>query len=145
MKVEELKNFCKKYNIKIGTKFEILIDRNLGKKKEEIIQKIVKRVQSVHRDQSLLQKIYKYVEKEAFPDPSPIHNFYHSHFNYVDLADRKWYKVNDHHGNWKWKSKMLHSIMRMFMINLWGIAIQEKYESWIEFRENLALNMIQFH
>ena len=31
------------------------------------------------------------------------------------------------------------------MINLWGIAIQEKYESWIEFRENLALDMIQFH
>ena len=93
----------------------------------------------------MLQKVHKYVEKEAFPDPSPIHTFYRSHFNYVDLADKKWYKVSDHHGNWKWKSKMLHSILRMYMINLWGIAIQEKYEGWIEFRESLALDMIQFH
>jgi hypothetical protein len=105
----------------------------------------MKRVETTHRNFTTVQKVLKYVEKEQFPDPAILHDFYKSYFNLVDLVDRYWYKVQETHGNWKWKSKMLLAIMRMAVINVWSISCQGEYEKWLQFRESLAENLTKIY
>src|SRR5947209_291987 len=90
-----------------------------GKKKEDYVTRVLARIETVHRNLTMVQRVVKFVEKKQFPDPAPLHDFYRAHFNLVDLTDRYWYKVQENHGNWKWRSKMLFSIMRFAMINVW--------------------------
>jgi hypothetical protein len=84
------------------------------------------------------------VKTSGFDDPAPIHDFYRLWFNLIDLCDKKWYSVADHHGNHYWKSKMLFFTMRHFMINVWALIATNQYKKWISFRADLADDLTAF-
>jgi hypothetical protein len=84
------------------------------------------------------------LHKKFVEDPAPIHLFYQSHFNYVDLVDRSWNAVEEHHPNHDWKCKMVLTILRFGMINCWTCAIQKKFTLWKIWREKLAKNLADF-
>lgn len=76
-------------------------------------------------------------------DPAPLHDVYREWFNLVDLTNGYWYKMWDRHANQKWKSKFLLSIMKYFVINTWTWTSTQRYESWLDFRTNLAAELVQ--
>ena len=109
----------------------------IGKKKQDYVENIMRRVNSVHAAQaSALSQTQQLVEKLFLADPSPIHQFYGKYFNLVDLADScYWYKVQESHKNYSWKrSKLLLGNIRFAMLNAWVMmASQVKYEEWLTF------------
>ena len=114
----------------------------MGGKKEDLIAKILKRTQVIHGQKSALLKLITWIEKKYYSNSFPIHNFYNSNFNTVDLLDRYWYKVHDSHGIWNWKAKMLHSIINFYIINSWTWFSTENASKWLTFRSNLAIQLI---
>ena len=85
MKVRELRALCKKYNIKSG------------KNKAGYVDNIALRSETMNKQLSEVETLYHHVQHNSLKDPAPPHKFYREHFNAVDLADRKWYAVEDHH------------------------------------------------
>jgi len=114
-----------------------------AKKKADYVDKILRRIEIVHQDQTLLQKVQQYVESCYLQDPAPLHKFYREWFNLVDLTDRYWYDVQEAHQNTRWKSKMLFGIMRMFVINSWTLSVFDTYTPWLDFQNHLAKELIE--
>jgi hypothetical protein len=91
-----------------------------------------------------LRKLELFVKDKSFPDPAPLHALYSIHFNLVDKADKYWYKFKNNHGLWKWKTKMILSIMRFFVMNVWVIFCSTtEYQELASFRENLAKALVE--
>jgi hypothetical protein len=65
-------------------------------------------------------------------DPPSLHDFYRSWFNLVDLADRKWYSVENHHQQQNWKAKMIHAILRFAVLNAWAYSTTSNFMKWKE-------------
>jgi hypothetical protein len=115
----------------------------LGKKKSDYVAKIMSRVKTVHSSNSMIETSMKIIKSTGFIDPAPIHQFYHNWFNLVDIADKYWYQVADYHGNRKWKSKMLYSIMCHFTLNVWCLSISKHPMLWKDFRKTLSTELIE--
>ncbi len=73
------------------------------------------------------------IKGAAFDTDATAHEFYRKWFNLIDLIDKKWYSVSDHHGIHSWRTKMLLSTMRHFMVNAWALVAHKKYVKWIDF------------
>jgi hypothetical protein len=133
MTEEQLKEICRKYNIKTGKTKEIIVDN------------ILKRVAAVHRGHTALETLRMRTKTTSTPDPAIIHNFYRAYFNLVDIADRYWNEVEDHHHHQNWKSKVLLMILRFAVPNLWVYVAKTEYQEWKEFRNKLAKEMVKFN
>lgn len=96
------------------------------------------RVEALYGKRSQVEKIFHNIENQHFPGIAPINSFYRKHFNLVDLMNAQWYDYNESHGNHKWKSKLLLSIMRYFVANVWAFHLQVECETIKEFRHSLA-------
>ena len=105
---------------------------------------ILERVNTLHKKGSELTELIKYVDIKWLSDPAPAQDFYGTFFNFVDLADRYWYQVEDHHHNQHWKCKMLLSILRYAIVNTWVYATNSNYMNWKDFRKTLAKAMIKY-
>jgi hypothetical protein len=101
------------------------------------------RVRVVHAEKDELEQVKTYLQQNSFTDPAPLHQLYKSTFNLVDLLDGYWYDVEEHHRNYSWKSKMLLSIMRFFMVNVWAYHLQRDDTEWMDFRKSLATEILK--
>lgn len=133
MKIDQLREICVRYNIK------------QGKLKANLVDNISTRSQTVHRQYEEVERLTKDVRGNFHQIPGPAHNFYRAYFNLVDLADRKWNAVADHHGNRIWKSKMTLSILRFAVLNAWTFATKIKYEKWRDWRCTLACSILEIN
>jgi hypothetical protein len=102
----------------------------------------VDRVNTVHQNYSAVQEVKDYILKRGNTSDSLVHRDYSELFNVVDLANRRFYKVNDHHRIENWKSKILLSAIRMGIFNCWSRWSVGTRESWKLFRENLAEELV---
>lgn len=132
MKVDELKDICKKYNIK------------QGKNKVITIKNITARSTTLNRDIGELNLLKKSLVTMHLSDPAPLHDFYRSWFNLVDLVDRKWYAVEEHYPNQNWKSKHILAILRCAILNMWTYAIRVNFQKWKQWRKAMALKLIEY-
>lgn len=130
MKVAELRGICKKYNIK------------QGKRKAEYIQHIVCRSATVHQQLSDVQQLCSSLSSSSLTDPAPPHDFCGDWFNLVDLADRKWYSVEDHHAHQEWKCKLILAILRFATINAWVQEASLNFAEWKSWRDTLASQLM---
>ena len=130
LSVEQLREICRTYNIK------------QGKKKEDFVQTISARSATVHTQRSAVEKVLEDIRQPPTPDPSPFHDLYRESFNLVDLLDRRWYSVEEHHGHQSWKGKMILAILRFAMINTWTYCVNFEFENWLEWRENVFQSLM---
>ena len=114
-------------------------------KKSEFVEIIGNKSEISNKEKGMIEALKDHVDKNWSVDPAPIHNFYREWFNLVDMTDKYWYDVQDHHRNEKWKSRMLFSILRYFIYNVWALSTSEKFTLWKEFRAYLAKEMTQFN
>jgi hypothetical protein len=126
MKAVQLKEICRKYNIK------------QGKNKATMIHNIVTRSNTIHTQAHDIESLEKAIASQWLSDPAPLHNFYRSWFNLIDLVDKKWYSVEQHHQIQNWKSKIIQSILRLAVMNAWVFFTQSQFTKWKEFRLILA-------
>ena len=84
---------------------------------------------------NLLQKYKK--------NPAPAHVFYKDWFNLVDLVDRRWYSVEEHHQHQSWKTKMIIAMMRFAVINAWVYNQPIEYQKWEQWREEIAKELMK--
>lgn len=131
MTVEDLKKICKTYNIR------------QGKKKEDFVNKIAKRSATFHEHAQLIDILLQSIKMDYLTDPAPLHDFYKEHFNLVDLADRRWYSVEEHHQHHKWQSKVILSMLRTAVMNSWVFATKLEYHVWLSWREQLFQQLMQ--
>jgi hypothetical protein len=115
MTIEKLRGICQAYKIK------------QGKKKEQYVQNIFLRSETLHMRAGQVESLLQAVKSEFLPDPAPLHDFYRDYFNLVDLADRRWYSVEEHHKHHRWQSKMILSILRIATANTWVYVIKSEY------------------
>jgi hypothetical protein len=85
MTVQQIKEICRKYNIKTRKLIEIIVDN------------IHKRVATVYRSCTALEALQMRIKTTSIFDPAIIHNFYCSYFNLVNIVDRHWNAVEEHH------------------------------------------------
>jgi len=130
LKVVELRQICKKYGIK------------QGKKKANFVEIIAQRSATVHQHASKVERLQSTLKTRNLPDPAPLHNFYREYFNLVDLADRRWYTVEEHHKHQRWQTKMALAILRDATMNAWVYAINLEYADWLSWRETLSLELM---
>ena len=132
--VASLRNKCKLYNIKPGSKST----------KADIIQKIVTRSKTMNSSRSALHDLEATLLKPAFKNPAPLHNFYVAHFNLDDLTDRKWYAVEENHPNHNWCSKIVLGILRFAVYNSWVHGTKAEVMSWKSWRIAVATKLYQY-
>jgi hypothetical protein len=108
------------------------------------VQNISNRIKTVHTRKSEIDSTVEFTKSTWFEDPAPIHNFYREWFNLIDLADGYWYEVEDHHRNERWKSKMILTICKYFIINVWVLSTCQEFSKWRNFRTSLASDLAGF-
>lgn len=74
-----------------------------------------------------------------------VNSFYRSHFNYVDLLDRKWYSVDDSHIHQNWRTRYLLSLLPMMTINAWTLDNITTGETWKIWRSLCADELLSRH
>jgi len=131
MKVVDLREICKLYNIKTG------------RKKTDTIQNILKRSNSLNTNVSQLENLLKYTENTWKTDSPPIQDFYRECFNLVDLSDKRWYSVEEHHPYQHWETKMLFVILRNATINSWVHSISGEFLKFRSWRELAYRNLME--
>ena len=129
MTVAQLTEVCKTYNIRKGSK------------KAEYVSNIRVRVQHLREHIDVQATLERNLQSCSFSTDPPVNDFYRNFFNLVDLSDRRWYSVEEHHPIHQWKTKMLFAILRNAMLNVWTRAYLDCYSCWIDFREFLALRL----
>ena len=129
--VVQLKEICRKWGIKPA----------VGK--EAIIQGIVTRVEIVHKKHSDVEAMERILGSQYFHGDGPLHQVYKSHFNWVDLADRSWNMVEEHHPHRDWKIKYLLLLLRFAVLNAMTHSKQNHGENWKQFRATVARQLIQ--
>lgn len=130
-KVKELREICKKYGIKTG------------RRKADTIANILKRSNLVNRELSAVEKMVKNFQTAKTDSEAPLNEFYRRWFNLVDLADRRWYSVEEHHKNNNWESKMLYAMLRYGAMNCWVKASSVHYRKYKAFREEIIKGIFQ--
>lgn len=136
-----------KHGVLKKVKFGKYLDYNsihIGTKKEHRITNILKRVETVHKFATDVLKLKKVIQTHWLKDPALTHDFYKSHFNLVDRADRYIGRITDHHPNQRWRSKMLFAILRFATLNVWSRSTTVHFRKWHEFRSILAQSLIDF-
>lgn len=129
--VAELQKICEKYKIR------------RGRKKDEYVYNIMKRVYSVHQQLSQAQMLQDFLDKRWHRDPAKLHDFYSLHFNVIDLVNRRWHSVEEHHGHHHWQTKLLLAVLRYVVFNSWVLATKATGVKWKEWRLNLARDLIE--
>jgi hypothetical protein len=130
MKLPQLRQICKTYNIK------------QGKKKAGYVENICQCSESVHHHSHQVDAILRSISSEAISDPAPPHDFYKEWFNLIDLADRRWYAVEETHHHQKWETKMILAILCIAVMNTWVYVTKMEYKKWKVWRKALLRELI---
>jgi len=130
LKVAQLREICKKYQIR------------QGKKKGDFIEKILKRSETVHQHAHQVDHIFKSISSDQISDPAPPHDLYKEWFSLIDKADKRWYSVEDSHRHEAWQTKLALGILRIAVMNAWVYASNFNYAHWIAWRESLLKELL---
>ena len=133
LKRDDLRNICKDFKIEVPKKL-----------KKNLVSIIYKTSKDFNLKGSRKKELLFNLNENFFSENNLLHNFYRLHFNNVDLADALFYKTEDHHNYTSWRFKLIKGIMRFGIINCWVASLTQKNSRILDFREELALNLIFF-
>jgi hypothetical protein len=117
---------------------------NTGKKKEDYIKRILNRVETLYNNSGPVEQVQQFIKTKSYASDSKIHKCYVSRFNTVDLGDRFYAKVDDHHRIMDWHSKMLYAILKLGVVDCYVYYIKRDYQDWIDFRRQLGVQLLKF-
>jgi len=130
MTVSELREICKKWNIKSGGRKDVIIDN------------ILSRVSVVHKQFSRVQEVEAALNSPPLPDPGPLHDFYLHNFNWVDMANKELQTVEEHHHHRSWEFKLLIILLRFGTLNASKAFARKNGLRFVKYRQQLAEALI---
>ena len=133
MTVQEMRCICKSFNIK------------QGKKKESFVHNILNRSNTLHNEGLETERIARTIQRGALADPALPHDTYKEYFNLVDLVDRRWYGIEEHHGHHSWKGKLVLAMLRFGVMNAWVYGSNFRYASWRSWREEAFQELMKYN
>lgn len=111
--------------------------------KEVIINRILRIVEVAYSNAGHIQQVQNYFKQKFFSSVAPIHKQYVTHFNNVDMGDKWIAQADEHHKVMDWHSKMEQTIRKIVIYNIWVFCVQHHYEQFIDFRQKMALQVLQ--
>jgi len=114
--------------------------RKARKKKDELIQAILKAQNITGRELVEFKALLKEAEK---PVPAPQHEKYHDHFNAIDIHDKRWNYLQNHHVVRDWTAKFVLSLMQTGIVNSWTVQRSFEEVSFQDFLNELAVQLCQ--
>jgi len=129
--LNQLKEICRAWSIRTATR------------KTDIIENILTRVGVVHKQMSAVEQMARQISTQYFSGNGKLHQCYREHFNWVDIANRSWNQVEEHHHHRDWRIKCLLSLMRFAVLNAMTHSKQNHGESWLQFRLTVAKILVQ--
>jgi hypothetical protein len=127
--VEKLKRITKKWRIKAG------------KTKDEYIELILKRVNTVHGDKSVLEQMNDHLVEKIWSKPAKIQDLYVANFNLVDVANKYWYMTDDKHPKRNWRIRFVLALLRFAIINAFTISAKPRNMTFVEFHKAMAVEL----
>lgn len=92
-----------------------------------------------HQNQQPTSAIIEEQLKTGSVKTDPLHHsHYRATFNAIDLMDRYWYDLQQHHTIHKWQAKYIISVLQVGIINSWTCAKFYEDISLLEWYEKLA-------
>jgi len=107
------------------------------------VDNIKERSKIVHEKGNQLETLKNSFSTDNLADPAPLHEFYQDYFNLVDLVDRYWCEVEEHHHHKQGQTKMILAILRNAVINSWVYGNKSKFETWISWQNTLAEQLLK--
>lgn len=84
---------------------------------DQMRKNIIAEVKLRYRKRTEVEKLEAHLKSHGFQGAGDAHVFYKNHFNWVDLANRTWYSVEEHHHHRHWEFKYLIALLRFAMHN----------------------------
>ena len=132
MSRNDIRDICKKFDLMVPSKM----------KKKDLVSIVFNKSKEINLKGSRKKELIFKLNENFFFENNPLHSFYRLHFNNVDLVNSFYYATEDHHNYKNWRFKMIKSILRFGIINSWILSLVEKNSKLIDFRKELALEMI---
>lgn len=92
--------------------------------------------ESLKRDK--LERFCSSIIQKEVKGLCPVSVLYNTHFNYLDLHDRYFYKVEYKHKILNWHSKFALDLINVFIVNCWTLYTQKELIDFLPFRRALA-------
>jgi len=127
----DLPSICNQYNIRTG------------KAKKDYVENILKCSNTMNHNLNIVKAVQKSLSTTNLADPTPMHVFYRDYFNLIDLINRHWYAVEEHHYHQNWKTKVILAILHNATINAWAYATKLDYLEWPAWRTALVQKLLQ--
>ena len=131
LKCPQLRNICRELNVRQGQRKAQTI--------EYILQKACPSQEEANKFETTLQA----VTTMKHPAPSPISSLYKSHFNAIDLMDKKWYQFANSYQISDWRTKILFSLMDCALINAHTLHNESVRMQLTNFRESVAAKLFE--
>lgn len=125
-KLVELTEICRRWEIRPSAR------------KETVIEAILARVDAVHKEFSAVESAKYHLENTKHTGNAPLHDLYSTHFNWVDLINRRWGSVEEHHHHHRWEIKYTLMLLRVGVINAWTYHKSQVGLDWLDWRTALA-------
>jgi hypothetical protein len=127
---KQLRDICTRWNVRAAAR------------KSDIIENILSKVKLQHVALSNEQEMRRALTERAFKGNGPLHESYKDNFNLVDLIDRQWNAVEEHHHHRDWKTKYLLLILRLSVHNAMVHSKIAFGKEWLQYRTDLAKTLL---
>jgi len=127
LNLDALKEICKDLGLKSS-----------GKLKSDIIKEIIE-AKKVSNEQS--SRFLAALQQSSSKESPPHHTKYRDAFNAIDIHDKKWYKLQNHHAITKWKPKFIFALLGSGVVNSHILYSHFQKEKFLFFAEELAYQL----
>jgi hypothetical protein len=126
----QLKNLCDRWGLRSG-----------NRKVAELRARILEEVKLQHKHSVVVNEISD-ILRRPFRGQAKPNALYKDWFNLVDINNRLYQSVSEHHRWHNWCGKMLSMLLRVAIIDAWIFSVQIKGIPWMDWREQLAMELI---
>jgi len=127
MKVAELKVIAKELGLKTG-----------AKSKKELVEAIQVRKEAKEEE---IANFIQEVEASAKSTVPLHHQRYREVFNGVDLHDKKWYALQNHHTVESWRAKFTLSLLQVSLVNAYTIFKHFSPQGFLDFASEVSADL----
>ena len=109
--------------------------KSAGKRKEKLLQDVIE-AKKLKEDK--VQIILNELSSSSNTTKAPHHSMYKSRFNGVDLHDKMWYKLQNHHSIYSWRAKFTLGIIQSGLINSYVVYKHLNEIHFLKYCEQLS-------
>lgn len=112
--------------------------KSSGKKRKDLLEDI-KEAKKLKEDQ--VQVVLDELDASPSNTQPAHHEMYKKHFNGIDLHDKMWYKLQNHHSIYSWRAKYTLSLLQSSLVNSFIVYRHFEEIHFLKFCERLSMDL----